>query len=144
MQLYMIFPNASAKPSYTFGPRIKVFNVGGHKIGEVGARLSLGFLDYGFAHVSVTFDESDLRIMDQAFETRHGTAHSTREVAMQNRAGATFMNTVKTWSGPTLSIRLEHYSTKITEGNAMIGKRAYLDEFLRFQKEKGRDAAKGL
>jgi len=88
--------------------------------------------------------KGDFGIMDQAFQTRYGTPHTTRDVPMQTRAGAVFTNTVKTWTGKTLTIRLERYSNKITHGHAAIGKGVYLDEFLRVQKEKGKDAAKGL
>ena len=143
-EMYTIFPAAPVKPSLSYGERIKLFFVSNEKIGEVRTFFSIGFLDDGFAYVDISFKESDFTMIDQAFETRYGTPHAVRDVPVQTRAGAKFTNIVKTWNGPSLNIRLERYSNKITDGHAVIAKRAYVDEFMRIRKEKRKDAAKGL
>jgi hypothetical protein len=125
------------------GNRIKRFTVSNIKIGTARTTLYIGFLDDRFAYVWINFNSRDFVELREAFITRYGPAHSMTVERLKNRMGAEFENPVLTWEGNTLAIRLANYSGTLTEGAAQLGKHEYVDELLRVQNQRGKDAAKG-
>jgi len=124
------------------GNRIKLF-FDLQRIGDRVVELDLGFLDDRFSHASISFKSDDFVVMRDAFITRYGPAHSTTEQTLQNRAGAEFVNSILTWTGPTLNIRIQKYAPgRVDNGSALLSKHEYTDELVRIYKQKGKDAAK--
>jgi hypothetical protein len=138
------YPKAREMPRVFGGERIKQFSVSNQEVGSVKTSFVLGFLDDRFSLALIDFKSSDFPILREAFVTRYGPAHSTREEKLQNRMGTEFTNHVLSWRGPTLSIYLAEYSGKVTNGTARIATHDFEEELVRGYKQKGKDAAKGL
>jgi hypothetical protein len=143
-EMQKFYPKAMEMPGMFEGKRIKQFSVFNQEVGSVKTSFVLGFLDDRFSFASIDFKSSDFPILREAFVTRYGPAHSTREEKLQNRMGTEFTNHVLSWRGPTLSIYVAKYSGKVTDGTARIAKHDYAEELIRAYKQKGKDAAKGL
>ena len=113
-------------------------------LGDADVRFTMKFLNNRFVHAEMEFDSGFLSIIQDAFEARYGPPTSKKDEEIQNRAGARFINRVLSWSGPTVSIRLEKYSGTVTNGRAWITQQPYVDYLREEQKKKAAGAAKDL
>lgn len=143
-EMQQLYPKAMKLQRTFEGERIEGFSVFNQEIGSVKTSFVLGFLDNRFAFAEIAFKSPDFMTLREAFVTRYGPAHSTREEKLQSRMGAEFTNQVLSWRGRTLSIYIAKYSGKVTDGTARISKHDYAEELIRAYKQKGKDAAKGL
>jgi len=124
-----VFPTAP-KP-LDLSNRLKMFYVGGQRIGDALVQLYIAFLDDRFSFVYIRFKSADFPVMRDAFIIRYGPAHSTTNQSLN-------------WKGPTLIIHIQNYSTTVNNGTASLIKHEFGDELRRMDKEKGKDAAKDL
>jgi hypothetical protein len=87
-------------------------------IGDIPVLPLLGFRSNEFSYVMFSFDEAKFRIMERIFTERYGPPTRQNQREEQNRMGARYMNEMRHWIGPTVSITLQRYGSKLTEGLA--------------------------
>jgi hypothetical protein len=87
-------------------------------IGNIPVQPFLGFRSNEFSYVLFSFDEAKFRMMERIFTERYGPPTGQNQREVQNRMGARYMNEIRHWIGPTISITLQKHGSELTEGLA--------------------------
>lgn len=114
------------------------------RIGDADTDEIYGFLDDGFAAVTITFHSRDFETIRGAFFKKYGEPQSSQKITLRNQANAAFINPVYQWKGPTLTILLEKFAGSASTGLASISKQEFIEEQQREKTDKAKDTAKGL
>ena len=137
-----VFTTPSIMP-FSYDERLKML-LYRDKIGNIPVGLQLYFLDDHFVNATIDFKSAEFGTIEAAFKERYGEPTKEQATAIQNRAGARFEQKELNWSGSDVTILLQRYSGKITDGVARISRQDYIKYMVEKAREKRGKAAKDL
>jgi hypothetical protein len=88
------------------------------RLGTVSFGDRFTFYEGRFVMVTSSFDADRYPQMREVFVEKYGQPHLTQSATVQNKMGAQFAQETLHWEGPRIAITLEHYGSKVTEGEA--------------------------
>lgn len=115
-----------------------------YSIGTVKVENTFMLRDDKLTGVLLTYSPDDFDFLKQVFVEKYGAPHKTESSAVQNRMGASFTDEVLTWQGKTVSITMQRYYGKVTEGMAIISLTSEAQVFAEQEKERAKKAADDL
>jgi hypothetical protein len=98
------------------------------KIGPTQAHVTYDFIDDKFTGAMLVFAPAQYETLRTIFADRYGPPSSIRDEELKPRAGAAYANEVAVWTGERVVIRIQRYSSKITEGSVTIVLKEALDK----------------
>jgi hypothetical protein len=114
------------------------------KVGTIQVFAIIAYETGGMDSVSLHFTPEDFAEMKAIFIERYGQPTETSAEPVQNRMGAKFVNKILRWSGTVTSIRLEKYSTTITESIAILTTRDAMKFMLEHKQKRAKAGKKDL
>lgn len=90
------------------------------QIGDAQTTTMYTLMRERFASWYMSFKTEDWTDIRTAFELMYGPPTASRNEAVQNRMGASFTNTLLTWSFPEGRLTLQKMGSTVTDGNAFI------------------------
>lgn len=113
-------------------------------VGDTQVMTTFSIMGRKLAAVSLLFKtESYLEILS-AFTAKYGVPHDQREDTVQNRMGATFTNEISVWHTESGDLKIQRYSSRLTDGSVDIYDPKAMKIALEREKEKAAKAAKDL
>ena len=75
--------------------------------------------------VFFSFGSDDFSFIKAVFLEKYGEPTKSASIPVKNRMGAEFLNEELIWDGPNILLKLEKYSSTVTEGRASFTVKSY-------------------
>jgi len=114
------------------------------EVGSIQMKEVWHFVDDLLGGVSLSFEPDDYERLRAIFVERYGPPTQTSRQPFQTRGGARATNEALLWRGKRVTIRLRKFAESITDGDATLLTKGYLDRQRKAAEEEQREGVKAF